>query len=204
MSVARLAVLGGPPEFDHPVPFARPSAPSLDRVMARAAPSYDRGVLTNGPLVRELEEAAAAQLQVSEVVAVSSCTAGLMLTLQALELTGDVVVPSFTFSASAHAIAWKGRRPRFVECDPATFQVDAGEVAGAVEDAAAVLATHVFGAPCRPDAIVAAAGGLPVVFDAAHAFGAVHGPRPIGGFGVAEVFSLSPTTSRSRLRPELR
>ena len=58
-----------------------------------------------------------------------------------------------------------------------------------------MLATHVFGAPCAVDDVVAlgAERGIPVVFDAAHAFGALHGERPIGGFGDAEVFSMSPT-----------
>jgi dTDP-4-amino-4,6-dideoxygalactose transaminase len=189
------AVLGGEPAFAEPLPFVRPSVPPLERVVARLQPSYERGMLTNGPLVRAFEEAAAQRLGVAHVVAVSSCTAGLMLALRVLELRGPVVLPSFTFSASAHAVAWNGLEPRFVECDPASFQVDPASAARRVEGAGALMATHVFGAPCDIETLegIAADAGIPIMFDSAHAFGSFRGDRPIGGFGAAEVFSLSPT-----------
>ncbi|HKE72414.1 MAG TPA: aminotransferase class I/II-fold pyridoxal phosphate-dependent enzyme [Acidimicrobiales bacterium] len=197
----RPALAGGEPAFPDGLPFVRPAAPDLDRVAARLAPSYDRGVLTNGPLVRELEEAAAARLGVPHVVAVSSCTAGLMLAMQAVVEPGRaVVMPSFTFSATAHAAAWAGGRPRFVDCDEDDCLVDVAEVAAALADGdgdvpGALVATHVFGAPAHPERLDALAGaqGVPVVYDAAHAFGSCHRGRPVGGFGAAEVFSLSPT-----------
>ena len=163
--------------------------------MARLAPSYDHGILTNGPLVRRLEEESAARLGTRHAVAVSSCTAGLMLVLRALVPNGRVVMPSFTFSASAHAVAWNGLAPVFAECDPFSFQLDVEDAAARLEGAAAILATHVFGAPCAPVRLerLAAGAGVPVVFDAAHGFGATSGGRPVGSFGAAEVFSLSPT-----------
>jgi dTDP-4-amino-4,6-dideoxygalactose transaminase len=104
-------------------------------------------------------------------------------------------MPSFTFSASAHAVAWNACPPAFVECDPESFQLDLAAAAAALDGAAALLATHVFGAPCRPEGVeaLAARRGLPVVFDAAHAFGATRAGRPVGGFGTVEVFSLTPT-----------
>ena len=90
-----------------------PSRPPLERVMQRLEPSYKRGMLTNGPLVAELEARIAERLGVAHVVALSSCTSGLMLVVQALTdgRPGPVVLPSFTFSASAHAVAWNGRTP---------------------------------------------------------------------------------------------
>lgn len=190
-----LAVLGGPPAFPGGLPFARPYLPELARVAERLAPSYERGVLTNGPLVRELEDRAAERLGADHVVAVSSCTAGLMLVLRVLEPGGPVVVPSFTFSATAHAIAWNGLAPRFAECDPDTFQVDPVDAGRRLEGAGAVMGTHVFGAPCPVEdlAALATGHGLPLVFDAAHAFGATRAGTPVGGFGDAEVFSMSPT-----------
>jgi len=189
------AVLGGSPAFPDGVPFARPLVPPLDLVVSRLAPSYERGMLTNGPLVAELEERAAAYLGVDHVVAVSSCTNGLILALQALEPGGPVVLPSFTFSASAHAVAWNGLEPRFVECDSATFQIDVADASRRLEGASAVMATHVFGAPCPIEEVEALGqgAGIPVVFDAAHGFGAVHAERRVGSGGAAEVFSLSPT-----------
>lgn len=193
----RPTVLGGEPAFHPALPFARPARPALDAVVARLQPSYDAGMLTNGKLVAELEERVAGRLGVSHVVATSSCTTGLMLTVQALieGRSGPVVLPSFTFSASAHAVAWNGRAPRFVEVDPVTFQVDRDSLTDALEGASLVMATHVFGAPCDPRQVewVARQAGLPVMFDAAHALGAVSDGGSVGTFGDAEVFSLTPT-----------
>jgi dTDP-4-amino-4,6-dideoxygalactose transaminase len=118
-----------------------------------------------------------------------------MLVFRVLGVLGDVVLPSFTFSASAHSVAWNGLRCRFTECDPDTFNIDLDDAATVLDGAGAILATHVFGAPCRPEAVEAlgARAGIPVVFDAAHGFGSRRGERPLGGFGTAEVFSLTPT-----------
>ena len=193
----RLALLSGVSPDRPALPFARPARPQFKRVMDRLTPSYDCGQLTNGALVRELEERVADRLRVGHVVAVSSCTSGLLLVVQALVegRSGPVLVPSFTFSASAHAVAWNGRSPRFVECDPGTFQMDLAQAEAALDGASAIMATHMFGAPCSPEAVEKLAGpaGIPVVFDAAHAIGATSHERPIGGFGDAEVFSLTPT-----------
>jgi len=191
--VRRLAVLGGEPAFPEGLPFVRPSPPPLDRVAARLASSYHLGVLTNGPLVREFEEATAERLGVAHVVATSSCTTGLMLAVQAVAERGKtVLMPSFTFSATAHAATWAGAVPAFADCDPDTFLLDPDVD---LDGAGAVLATHTFGAPCHPSALDRRArdAGVPLVFDAAHAFGSSHGDRPVGGFGTAEVFSLTPT-----------
>lgn len=193
----RPAVLGGTPAFPGELPFARPLVPPLDEVMTRLKASYDRGTLTNGPLTRELEAHAAERLGVAHVVAVANCTAGLMLALRALGPVEKVVLPSFTFSASAHAIAWNGYKPVFAECDPRTLQLDVGD-AGArlvAAGAGALLATHVYGAPAPIDAVteLCARRGVPCVFDAAHGLGAEHDGQPLGRYGTAEVFSMSPT-----------
>jgi dTDP-4-amino-4,6-dideoxygalactose transaminase len=183
------------PMFPEGVPFVRPALPDLARVNEMLASSWDRGVLTNGPLVAELEARAADFLAVREVVAVSSCTTGLMLALRVLGIEGDVLMPSFTFSASAHAVAWNGAKPRFAECDPYSFQLDLDDARDRIAGASAILATHVFGAPCAPTDVekLGRHAGIPVVFDAAHAFGARCDGIPIGRFGDAEVFSLTPT-----------
>jgi dTDP-4-amino-4,6-dideoxygalactose transaminase len=190
---APLALLGGQPAFPDGLPIARPAVPPLDAVIDRYRTSHDRGILTNGPLVGELEARAASRLGVEAVVAVSSCTAGLLLVLRCVG-RGPVALPSFTFSATAHAVAWNCRPIRFVECRPDTFQVDTAAALD-VTEADTVLATHVFGAPCDAETLErgVAASGAHLLFDAAHGFGAMHRGRPVGGFGTAEVFSLSPT-----------
>jgi dTDP-4-amino-4,6-dideoxygalactose transaminase len=177
------------------VPFVRPPAPDLDRVTEILRDSWDSGALTNGPLVAELERRTAELLQVPHVVAVSSCTTGLMLAVRALGVHGEVLMPSFTFSASAHAVAWNGATPRFAECDPLSFQLDLDDAARRSSGVSAILATHIFGAPSSPKEVeeLGRRNGVPVIFDAAHAFGALHAGVPVGSFGDAEVFSLTPT-----------
>jgi dTDP-4-amino-4,6-dideoxygalactose transaminase len=152
--------------------------------------------LTNGAYVRRFEEAAAAYLGVAQCVAVSSCTSGLLLVLKAMDLQGEVILPSFTFHATAHAVVWNGLKPVFADCDAKTFCIDPQQVRAQLSpDTAAILAVHLFGNPAAVRELeeIAAELQVPLIFDAAHAFGSSTGGRRIGGFGTAEVFSFSPT-----------
>jgi dTDP-4-amino-4,6-dideoxygalactose transaminase len=156
----------------------------------------ETGVYTNGPFVREFERTAAEYLGVANAIAVGSCTVGLLLVLRAAALDGEVIVPSFTFAATAHAVAWNGLRPVFADIDERSLTLDPDDVRGAVNDrTSAVLATHVYGTPCDTDGLEAVASerGLRLFFDAAHAFGSRRAGVPVGRSGDAEVFSLSPT-----------
>jgi dTDP-4-amino-4,6-dideoxygalactose transaminase len=178
------------------IPLARPTVPHPDRVAADIERILASGVLTNGPYVRELERRAAEYLDVRHAVAVSSCTAGLMLVLRASGLSGDVITPSFTFAATAHAVAWNGLRPVFADIDPETLTLSPHAALRALTvRTSAILATHIFGTPCDTEALREAARshGIRLFYDAAHAFGSRRADTPIGGFGDAEVFSLSPT-----------
>lgn len=188
----KLAVLGGTPEFAEPVPMVRPTLPPREAVMARAAGMFASGQITNAEQVRAFEDELAEFLGVGHVVVVANCTTGLMLVLRCLGLSGDVVVPSFTFMASGHAALWNGLGVRFADSDLRTCTIDPASAADAARGSAAILATHTFGAPCDVDAL--ARLGIPVVFDAAHAFGSRYPDGTmVGTKGVAEVFSLSPT-----------
>jgi dTDP-4-amino-4,6-dideoxygalactose transaminase len=190
----RLTGLG--PAFPDGLPLARPLVADPARVAADIEAILRSGVLTNGPYVRRFEEATAAYLRVRHCIAVSSCTTGLMLVLRAAELSGDVIVPSFTFAATAHAVEWNGLRPVFADIDARTLTLSATAVERAVGmHASAILATHIYGTPCDVEGLrrVAEENGLRLFFDAAHAFGSTHHGTKIGGFGDAEVFSFSPT-----------
>lgn len=181
--------------FPSAIPLARPSVDSA-AVVPLLAEILESGSLTNARVVRELEVRAEEYLGVTRCVAVSSCTAGLMLVLRAAELSGDVIVPSFTFAATAHAVAWNGIAPRFADVDPRTLTLSAAAAERAVGiRTSAILATHIYGTPCDVEALaeVSRRNGIRLFFDAAHAFGSKHGGRLVGGFGDAEVFSLSPT-----------
>jgi dTDP-4-amino-4,6-dideoxygalactose transaminase len=178
------------------IPLVRPTVPDADVLSDDVRKILTSRVLTNGPYVREFERRASEYLGVRHCVAVSSCTAGLMLVLRAADLSGDVVVPSFTFAATAHAVAWNGLRPVFADVDPETLTLSPSAVARTMGvRTSAILATHLYGTPCDVDGLaeIARRNGIRLFFDAAHAFGSTRRGVPVGGFGDAEVFSLSPT-----------
>ncbi len=189
------AAFGGSPAFPEGLPLARPRIPDVPGLSRRLAAILESGVLTNGPVVRELEERVAERCGVAHAVAVASCTSGLMLTYQALGVSGQVVMPSFTFAASAHAVVWANGSPRFADVAPNNMTLDPADAARLADGAAALSATHIYGRPCEVEALQAVAdrAGLPIVYDAAHALGSRRRGRPVGSFGTAEVFSLSPT-----------
>ncbi|SCL25307.1 DegT/DnrJ/EryC1/StrS family aminotransferase [Micromonospora inyonensis] len=188
------AVLGGTPLLSTPLPMTRPTLVDQPGTMERIRAILASGMLTDGPTVAEFEHQAARYLGVEDVVAVNSCTSGLMLVLRCLGRTGDVLLPSFTFMASGHAVMWNGLRPRFADVAPDTFTLDPR--AARAGDPVAILGVHTFGMPADADELakVAAARGAELILDAAHGFGGRYpdGTR-VGSKGLAEVFSLSPT-----------
>lgn len=195
-SSAAPAMADGAPAFPDGLPLVRPHRTDVDRILADVRGSLEQGTLTNGALVREFEQRAAEYLGVRHCIAVSSCTSGLMLVLRAAGVTGDVIVPSFTFAATAHAVAWNGLRLVFADIEPETLTLSPRAVRRAMGvRTGAILATHVYGTPSDAEELqeIADHWGVRLFFDAAHAFGSRHGGRAIGGFGDAEVFSFSPT-----------
>ena len=179
-----------------PFPFMRPTLPELSQVISEYQAAYRHGVVTNAELVARLESAVAERLRVKHCVAVSSCTSGLMLVLRALGLQGEVILPSFTFFATGHAALWNGLKPVFANSDTDTWNISPADIEKRITDAtSAIVAVHLYGNPCDVTALEAIARrhNLELVFDAAHAFGSEYRGIPIGSFGVAEIFSLSPT-----------
>jgi dTDP-4-amino-4,6-dideoxygalactose transaminase len=190
------AIYGGHPAFSQRFPFIRPSLPALSDVVKDYEVAYRSGLLTNSNLVARLESAICERLRVKHCVAVSSCTSGLMMVLRGLGLTGEVIVPSFTFFATGHATRWNGLTPVFADCDPHTWNVVPVEIERKITSrTSAILAVHLYGNPCDHQAIesLASRRGLKLIFDAAHAFGSQRRGAPVGSFGDAEVFSMSPT-----------
>lgn len=155
-----------------------------------------RRLTNNGPNVRQFEQRVCEILGVANAVAVCNGTLGLQLAAKALGLSGEVVMPSFTFVATAHALEWIGLKPVFVDIDPTTHNIDSRRIAEAITDrTSAIVGVHLWGAPCDVTRIEAVAKdrGLPVMYDASHAFSSSLGGRKIGGFGSCEVFSLHAT-----------
>jgi len=149
-----------------------------------------------GPLVVELERRIAERLGVRHCVSVVNGTLGLELAARALDLSGEVIVPAFTFVATAHALSWLGLTPVFADVDERTHLLDPAAVRAAVTPrTTAVVGVHLWGrpAPVAPLQEVADECGVHLLFDAAHAFGVSHGGRMIGSFGRVEVFSFHAT-----------
>ena len=177
------------------IPVTRPTLESYDMYAPLFEKPIQSGMLTTHVHVAEFEKRVAKYLGVKHCVAVSSCTAGLMLVLKGLGLEGEVIVPSFTFAATAHPLVWNNLKPVFADIEPGTYTLDSASVEKHITSkTSAILATHVFGVVCDIKKLQALAHKhkLKLIFDAAHAFGSSRGGVKVGNFGDAEVFSLSP------------
>jgi dTDP-4-amino-4,6-dideoxygalactose transaminase len=193
----RLALFGHPPAFDSPLHVGRPNLPDKEAILARIERVLESGWLTNaGPLVAEFERRVAGETGVKHCIATCNGTAALELAIRALELTGEVIVPAYTFIATAHALAWLGLRPVFCDVYRATHTLDPDCVARAIgPKTSAILGVHLWGRACDVSSLAAIAREreIPILFDAAHAFGSSYQGRPIGSFGVCETFSFHAT-----------
>jgi dTDP-4-amino-4,6-dideoxygalactose transaminase len=196
-SAADLALFGGRPLFPEPVHVGRPNIGNRERLLARINGALDtRWVSNDGPLVQELESRLADYLGVQHAVALCNGTVALELAARTLGLTGEVLVPSFTFVATAHALAWQGITPVFCDIDPRTHSLDPQAVERKVgPHTSGILGVHIWGEPCALEALaeIADRRKLALLLDASHAFGCTHHGRTIGCFGRAEVFSFHAT-----------
>lgn len=196
-SRADLAINGAPPAFAEPLHVGRPNVGDRARFMELADGILDRAWLTNdGPLVRELEGKIAALHGVRHCVAMCNGTIALEIAIRALGLEGEVIVPSYTFVATAHALHWQAITPVFADIDPATHNLDPDAVRRMVTPrTTGIIGVHLWGRPAPVEALQAIADehGLQLMFDAAHAFGCRHAGRRIGGFGRCEVLSFHAT-----------
>ncbi|HEY0673376.1 MAG TPA: aminotransferase class I/II-fold pyridoxal phosphate-dependent enzyme [Longimicrobiales bacterium] len=192
-----LAALGGQPLFAQPLHVGRPNIPAKEKVLARIGGALERGWLTNdGPLVRELEQQLADYLEVPHCVAMANGTVALEVLARALDLAGEVIMPSFTFVATPHAFRWLNIKPVFCDVHARTHTVDVADLAARITTrTSAIVAVHLWGSACAVEELeaVAARHKLPLVYDAAHAFAASVKGRKVGSFGTAEVFSFHAT-----------
>ncbi|NYT92416.1 DegT/DnrJ/EryC1/StrS aminotransferase family protein [Salinispora sp. H7-4] len=195
-TVADLAILGGTPTFPQMLQVGTPSVGERSRLFERLHTALDNKWLTNGALVREFEERIAALAGVRHCVATCSGTMALQLLYQATGLTGEVIMPAMTYVATAHAASMLGLTPVFADVDPETGCLDPQRVETVLTPrTSAIVGVHLWGRPSPAGELekVAAAHGLTLVFDAAHALGCSHQGRRIGGFGSAEMFSFHAT-----------
>lgn len=196
-TISDLAYFGGDAAFNEPLHVGRPNIGNRQDFEKRLADILDRHWLTNGGrYVSDFEKRIAEIVGVQHCVAMCNATVGLEIAIRALNLTGEVIVPSFTFIATAHALKWQGITPVFCDIDRNTYNIDPAAVEQLITPrTTGILPVHVFGRPCDVEALeeIATRRGLKLLFDSAHAFGCSHGDGMIGGFGDAEVFSFHAT-----------
>jgi len=196
-SVNDLAILGGRSSFEEQLHVGRPNIGDKEALLRRIGEVVDRRWLTNsGPCLEEFERCLRQLLGVSHCDAMCNATVGLQLAMRAMGMSGEVIVPSFTFIATAHAIQWLGFTPVFCDVDPRTHNIDPARVEELITPrTTGILGVHVWGQPCDIEALetIARRHGLKLLFDAAHAFCCSWRGRMIGNFGGAEVFSFHAT-----------
>lgn len=192
-----LAILGGEPLFNKTLHVGQPNIGDRQRLIQRIGGILDRRWLTNnGPLVQEFERRLAEFLGVKHCITMCNATVGLEIAIRAADLTGEVIIPSFTFIATAHALQWQEITPVFCDIDPRTHDIDPKQIERLITPrTTGIIGVHVWGRACDIAALVEIAGKhqLKLLFDAAHAFACSYCGQKIGNFGNAEVFSFHST-----------
>jgi dTDP-4-amino-4,6-dideoxygalactose transaminase len=176
----------------------RGNGPLRDEILTAIAGVVDSGRFLFGPEVQQLERSIAELCGVEHAIACASGSDALLLALLALEIgEGDeVIVPSFTFFATASAVSRVGARPVFVDIDPQTYNIDPQRIEAAITPATrAIIPVHLFGQCCEMDAIgeIAQRRRLFVIEDAAQAIGAKYWGRPACSLGGVGCISFYPT-----------
>jgi dTDP-4-amino-4,6-dideoxygalactose transaminase len=172
--------------------------PLRDEILAAMTRVADSQRFIMGPEIDALERELSAQLGIEHAVSVSSGTDALLLALMALDVkTGDeVITPTYSFFATAGAVARLGARPVLVDLDPATYNIDPAAIERAVTTRTrAIMPVHLFGLSADLDPIleIADRAGVPVIEDAAQAIGSLYKTRAVGGIGALGCFSFFPS-----------
>ena len=193
----RLAIFGATPAFNEQLHVGRPNIGDREKLLARINKILDdRWLTNNGPFVQELERRIAETAGARHCIAMCNATVALEIVIRALELSGEVIVPSFTFVATAHALQWLEITPVFCDIDPKTHNLDPARVEQLVTPrTSGIIGVHLWGRACDVAAVteIATSHELKLIFDAAHAFGCSHRGTMVGSFGDAEVFSFHAT-----------
>ena len=193
------AVFGGEPLFRTPRSIGQLHTPDFEAFRPKLLEILrGRRLTNNGPFVQDLERRLAELHQVEHCVAVASAALGLFMLMQILgrNRPGEIVVPAFTYPGLPHFVQWAGHEPAFCDVDPVTHMLcldDFERRINAETRAVLVVTTSYASVPLERYEAIAAERNTPVFFDSVCGLGKSHGGRPLGGNGVAEVFSLHAT-----------
>ena len=192
-----LAINGAPPAFAHILHVGRPNIGSRELFLKYVDDIFEnRWLSNNGPTERKLEQRVAEYHGVKHCVAMCNGTVALEIAIRALRLEGEVIVPSYTFIATAHALHWQRLTPVFADIDSATHNLDPTAVRRMITPrTTGIIGVHLWGraAPIDELQAIAEEHGLKLMFDAAHAFGCSYKGKMIGSFGACEVLSFHAT-----------
>lgn len=195
-SLDDLAIFGGPPLFSGALHVGRPNVCGDVELIERLREVLESRWLTNdGRWVQEFERRIAETVGVRHCVAMCNGTTALQIAIRAAKLSGEVIVPSFTFVATAHALQWLGITPVFGDIDE-TYCLDPIRIEELITPrTSGIIGVHLWGHTCNVEALttICERHNLALLFDAAHAFGCSRNGIMVGRFGRAEVFSFHAT-----------
>lgn len=194
---ADLAINGAPPAFAEKLHVGRPNIGDKAAFHKYVDQIFDSKWLSNnGPMVQQLEQRIADHHNVKHCVAMCNGTIALEIAIRALDLTGEVILPSYTFIATAHALNWQEITPVFADIDPVTHCLDPQAVRKMITPkTTGIIGVHLWGHAAPVDELqqIADDHNLKLMFDAAHAFGCSYKGQMVGNFGEAEVLSFHAT-----------
>lgn len=175
----------------------QPVMPNKEKFLKYIDQIWENKLLTNrGPFLQELEEELAEYLGLEEIILTANATLALMLSMKALNLSGDVITTPFTFTATANAIVWAGLNPVFADIEVGGVNICARSAEQLVNPkTSAILAVHCYGIPCNHSALDELANrcDLKLIYDACHCFGTDINERSILQLGDISVLSLHAT-----------
>jgi len=183
--------------FEKPIYVTKPFLPPLEEFCQGLEEIWGTRWLTNnGPVLQRFTQELCNFFETDNICLFNNGTLALQISLQGMGISGEVITTPYTFVATTHALFWNKIRPIFVDIEPNYYTIDPEKVEAAITPwTTAILAVHVYGHPCKLNALadIARRHNLRLIYDAAHAFGIKVGNKPIGHFGDLSMFSFHST-----------
>jgi dTDP-4-amino-4,6-dideoxygalactose transaminase len=183
--------------FEKPINVTKPFLPPLEEFCQGLEEIWETRWLTNnGPILQRFTQALSNFFETDNICLFNNGTLALQIALQGMGISGEVITTPFTFVATTHSLFWNKIRPVFVDIEPEYYTLDPEKVEAAITPwTTAILAVHVYGHPCKLNALadIARRHNLRLIYDAAHAFGTKIRNKPIADFGDLSMFSFHST-----------
>ena len=183
--------------FEKPIYVTKPFLPPLEEFCQSLTEIWENRWLTNdGPILRRFTQDLCNYFETDNLCLFNNGTLALQIALQGMGISGEVITTPYTFVATTHALFWNKIRPIFVDIEPDYYTLDPDKVEAAITPwTTAILAVHVYGHPCKLNALadIARRHNLKLLYDAAHAFGVKVGGQSIAHYGDLSMFSFHAT-----------